>query len=89
MSKWLVVALLIFAVMAIGLWMTVDPNARAAVTETSNRARTLVVEAGIPVDGDSILASITEAFGNFADSVVNLWSPDTIRIELPSIQMPQ
>ena len=77
MSKWLIIGLLAFLALGLGLWISVDPNARQEAAQVWNN-----------IDGDSLLGPIAQAFKDFADSVGRLWSPDAIKIDIPSVGLP-
>jgi len=87
MAKWAVVTLLVGMCLGFGLWLTLDPQARLAAVKMWDEARVLLPRIQAGTDGGSLLAPVTRAFKDFADSVAGLWSPKTVRIEVPSIQI--
>jgi hypothetical protein len=87
MAKWTVVVLLAGMCMGLGLWVTLDPQARAVAVKTWNQVGAMFPWIGAAGDGGSLWAPVASAFQGFADSVARLWSPDTVRIEVPSIQI--
>jgi len=87
MWKWILIVLLVL--MALGLWMILDPNAPAMTARAADQARTAIARAGLSVDASSLFAPISRAFGGFARSVSGLLSPRTIHIQVPGVQVPK
>jgi hypothetical protein len=85
MGKWL----LIFFVIAVGVgvWLTVDPGARITLASAWNDIRNAPGGALGGIDAASLWAPIGRAFEGFANSVAAMWSPRTIQIDVPSVQV--
>jgi hypothetical protein len=88
MTKWVVLVLLVGIGAGIGLWVALDPQGRAIAAQLWHGATGGLAKGGIEFDSRSLWAPVTGAFKAFADSVGKLLSPGTIRIEVPSIQVP-
>ncbi len=78
----LLLVLLVIAI-GVGAWVTVDPGARPAIAGAWNSITAATGE----IDAASLWAPIGRAFQNFADSVAHMWSPSSIRISVPSVQV--
>ena len=89
MSKWIIIGVIAAAAVGTGLWLAFDPNARMAAAQVWNGIVAALARARLSVNSSSLLQPIAGAFQDFADSVASLWSPKTIRIEVPSIQLPR
>jgi len=88
MSKWIIIGVAAVAAVGTGLWLAFDPNARLAAGQVWNGVVATLARARANVNSSGLLQPIAGAFQNFADSVASLWSPEAIRIEVPSIQLP-
>jgi hypothetical protein len=84
-GKWFLLFLLM--VIALGVWMAVDPGARPAIT-AAWRGITNGLGGNLSgIDASSLWAPVVHAFQKFANSVASMWSPTTIHINVPSIQV--
>jgi hypothetical protein len=88
MSKWVVIGSLAAIALGLGVWVTLDPQARAGAAEMWTGAKALFAQVGTEINGDALWAPVAGAFKDFANSVGGLWSGSAVKIEVPSIQLP-
>ncbi len=88
MSKWILIGALAVTMLGVGLWVTLDPNARAAAAQAGSEARESLARAAAEVHAQDLWAPVASAFHDLADSVSGLWSGTTIQVQMPSIQLP-
>jgi len=87
MWKWIFILLVVLT--ALGLWIILDPAARPVATQVRAQAGAVFAGTGGSAYGDSLFAPIAREFDRFANSVSSLISSATIRIKVPSVQMPR
>jgi hypothetical protein len=79
--------LFLFLVIALGVWVAVDPGARPAITTAWREITSGWGGNPNGIDASSLWAPVVHAFQKFANSVASMWSPTTIHIDVPSIQV--
>lgn len=87
MWKWIFISLTV--VTALALWMLFDPEARALASQARAYVNAALAQTGLSGSGNSLFAPIAREMDKFANSVSTLLSSVTIRIEMPSLQLPR
>jgi hypothetical protein len=85
MAKWVI--LLMVVLVGLGLWLTFDASARATALAAWNSISSDLGSELNGIDAAALLAPVERSFQGFADTVAGMWSPETIQVEAPRIQI--